>query len=76
MENRRILAGTVQSGAAGFTPLAGVPVTLYRATADVRVAIGQTVTDEDGAFRIPVARAFTSRLERLRSRPATLESLV
>lgn len=53
MENS-ILAGTVQSGAAGFTPLAGVPVTLYRATADVPVTIGQAVTDADGAFAIPV----------------------
>src|SRR5687768_15338726 len=53
MENS-ILVGTVQSVAAGFTPLAGVPVTLYRATADVPVTIGQAVTDADGAFAIPV----------------------
>ena len=56
MENK-VLAGTVQSGAAGFTPLAGVPVTLYRATADAPVTIGQAVTDADGAFAIPVADA-------------------
>jgi streptogramin lyase len=54
MDNH-IFAGTVQSGAAGFTPLAGVPVTLYRATADVPVTIGQAVTDADGAFAISVA---------------------
>ena len=53
MENN-ILAGTVQSGAAGFTPLAGVPVTLYRATAGVPVTVGQATTDVDGAFAIPV----------------------
>ena len=49
-----ILAGSVQSGAAGFTPLAGVPVTLYRATAGVPVTIGQAVTDQDGVFAISV----------------------
>ncbi|WP_420125877.1 hypothetical protein [Longimicrobium sp.] len=54
MENS-ILVGTVQSGAAGFTPLPNVPVTLYRATADVPVTIGQAVTDADGAFTISVA---------------------
>ena len=73
MENK-VLAGTVQSGAAGFTPLAGVPVTLYRATADVPVSIGQAVTDEDGAFAISVAEpeADTIYYATARYRPSVL----
>lgn len=73
MENN-ILAGTVQSGAAGFTPLAGVPVTLYRATQDTPVAVGHAVTDEDGAFAIPVAdpEADTIYYATARYRPSVL----
>jgi hypothetical protein len=68
------LTGTVQSGAAGFTPLAGVPVTLYRATHEVPVTIGQAVTDEDGAFAIAVAdpEAYTIYYATARYRPTVL----
>jgi streptogramin lyase len=71
---RNTLTGTVQSGAAGFTPLAGVPVTLYRATADDPVTIGQAVTDEDGAFSIavPEGEADTIYYATARYRPGVL----
>src|SRR5687768_13297512 len=54
MENQ-VLAGLVQSGTAGFVPLGGAAVTLYRATEHSPVAIGHATADAEGRFSIPVA---------------------
>lgn len=55
----QFLAGTVQSGTGGSTPLPGVPVTVYRATAKRPVPIGSDTTRKDGGFSIPIFDADT-----------------
>lgn len=55
-----IFAGTVQSGGTGsITPLTGVPVTLYEATADEPVRLGGATTDANGRFTFHNTNAST-----------------